>query len=310
MKLNQLRAFLAVAEHKSIRGAARALALSQPAVTKTVRELERDFGLRLLQRSVAGIALTEAGQAFAIRARLLVEEMRRARDEIEQIRDGGTGSVSLAVSSTVGLTLLPRAFAAFRAQMPRVRVAFAEATLPYALARLRDGSLDFVAVHTLPALIDDEFTHETLFSAPLVVGVRGGHPLARSRSLADLVEAEWLLPGMVGSGADQLAALFERHGLKAPERVVPCHTLSVALALMAESDLVSLFAAPLIPLELAPRGFVALDLAETLPDTAITIVMRRGGRLTPAAQRFVDCLRAAAGRQPCTTRLRPSPLAP
>jgi len=76
--------------------------------------------------------------------------------------------------------------------------------------------------------------------------------------------------------------------------VVPCHSLSVALALMAESDLITLFAAPLIPLEMTPRGFVPLDLVEALPDTTITIVMRRDARLTPAAQRFVDCLKAAA----------------
>jgi LysR family transcriptional regulator of abg operon len=294
VKLNQLRAFLAVAEHRSIRAAARSLALSQPAVTKTVRELERDFGVRLLQRSVAGIELTEAGQAFAIRARLLVEEMRRARDEIEQIRDGGTGSVAIAVSSTVALTLLPKAFAAFRVQMPRVSVGFSEATLPSVLPRLRDGSLDFVAVHTLPALIDEEFAQIRLFTAPLVVGVRGGHPLAGCRTLAGLTEAEWLLPGLIGSGTDLLATLFDRYRLKAPERVVPCHSLTVALALMAESDLITLFAAPLIPLEMTPRGFVALDLVEALPDTTITIVMRRDGRLTPAAQRFVCCLKAAA----------------
>lgn len=296
VKLHQLRAFLAVADHRSIRAAARALGLSQPAITKTVRELERDFGVLLLRRSVAGIDLTEAGIAFAIRARLLVEEMHRARAEIEEIRDGARGTVSIAVSSTVALTLLPGAFAAFRAQMPGVRVALAEATLPDALAGLRDGRLDFIAAHTQPVPAGDAFSRIDLFTAPLVVGARGGHPLAGCRSLAGLADAEWLLPGLMADGTDMLSALFEGHGLRPPDRVVPCHSLSVALALLAENDLVTMFAAPLIPLEMEPRGFIQIPVAEALPRTVISIMMRREARLTPAAQRFVDCFRAAAAR--------------
>ena len=82
MKPNQLLAFVAVVEQMSIRGAARTLGISQPAVTKIVRELEREVGAPLVERSVKGVRLTPYGEAFAPRARLLLSDMRRARDEI------------------------------------------------------------------------------------------------------------------------------------------------------------------------------------------------------------------------------------
>ena len=102
MKPNQLLAFVAVAEQMSIRGAARVLGISQPAVTKIVRELERVVGAPLVARSVKGVELTAYGEAFAPRARLLLADMRRARDEIAQIRDGATGKISVAVSTFGG----------------------------------------------------------------------------------------------------------------------------------------------------------------------------------------------------------------
>lgn len=140
MKLNQLNAFLAVTQHTTIRGAARALGLTQPAVTRVVRELELDFGVPLITRSVKGIELTEYGKAFEARARLLVEEMRRTRDEIEQIKHGTTGSVSMSVSPSVAFTILPAAFDAFTRDLPEATVNFSEGSHTFGFARLRDGT--------------------------------------------------------------------------------------------------------------------------------------------------------------------------
>ena len=80
--------------------------------------------------------------------------MRRARDEIAQIRDGATGKVSVAVSTSVALTVLPAAFKDFHARLPAVDVQFSEAVLPWMLARLRDGQLDFAVAHVMPGTLD------------------------------------------------------------------------------------------------------------------------------------------------------------
>src|SRR5471030_2463294 len=113
MKHQQLRIFLAVAEQRSIRAAARMLGLTQPAVTKTIRELESEFGLALVLRDGNGVSLTEYGLAFRVHAQLLINEMRRTREAIEAMRYGVGGMVRIAVSPTVAASLLPDAFAQF-----------------------------------------------------------------------------------------------------------------------------------------------------------------------------------------------------
>lgn len=296
MKPHQLQAFVAVVEQQSIRAAARMLDLSQPAVTKTVRELERELGAPLVERSVKGVQLTEFGRAFAPRARLLLADMQRARDEIAQIRDGLTGRVALAVSTSFALTLLPDAFQDFHTRLPAVDVQFSETVLPWMLARLREGALDFAVTHVVPQRLDPEFEAMALFPVKLVVGVRQRHPLRTSRSLRDLSRAEWILPGddQFG-GRDAISALLPP-GLPPPARVIQGQSAMVALALVGKMDLVGLFVEPLAELGFKRHGIRRIEIEEELPTLSVSVITRRGQRLTPAARHFVECIQRASAR--------------
>ncbi|WP_028216494.1 LysR family transcriptional regulator [Paraburkholderia oxyphila] len=296
MKLKQLHAFLAVAEHRTIRGAARALGVTQPAVSSIVRELELDLGAPLVTRSVKGIALTEYGSAFAIRARLIVEEMQRTRDEIEQLRLGTTGSVSLAVSPTVAMTILPRAFDAFTRSLPGATVSFDDALSATDLARLRDGTLDFIVTHRLPDALPDtgEFSSIPLFRTVFVVVARDRHRLARARSLRELGDAQWCVPQYGEDGKDLIRSIFVPLGIDVPKRVIHCPSFAATLGLVSQTDVLGVFARPLVDVEHRPRGIIALNLVEPLPQLTVAIVMRRHALLTPAALRFIECLKAAS----------------
>lgn len=294
MKPNQLHAFVAVVEQMSIRGAARALGVSQPAVTKIVRELEREMGAPLVERSVKGIRLTQFGVAFAPRARLLLADMRRARDEIAQIRDGSPGTVSVAVSTSFALTLLPAAFKEFHARLPAVDVRFSEAVLPSMLARLRDGNLDFAVAHVVPGTLDAQFDAIELFPVQLVIGARSRHPLRHSKSLLALHAAEWLLPGDGDVDRGLVAPLFAPLGLGPPARVIQGQSVTVALALVGHIDLIGLFVEPLVQLAFKRNGICRIDVAETLPTMRVCIIRRAGLPLTPAAQYFVECVQRAS----------------
>ncbi|MFM0208659.1 LysR substrate-binding domain-containing protein [Paraburkholderia sediminicola] len=296
MKLNQLNAFLAVTQHTTIRGAARALGLTQPAVTRVVRELELDFGVPLITRSVKGIELTEYGKAFEVRARLLVEEMRRTRDELEQIKHGTTGSVSISVSPTVAFTILPAAFDAFTRSLPEATVSFSEGSHTFGFARLRDGTLDFIVTHLLkePEEADGEFTYIPLFRSVFVVGARNRHPRVRARSLREIHDEQWCMP-LYGAGGDDLTrSIFQPNGMARPKRIVRCPSFSVALGLVAHTNVLSVFAKPLVDIEFKRHGIKALTLQEPLPQLTVAIIARRDARLTPAALHFIDCLKEAS----------------
>ena len=92
MKFNQLRDVVAIAERGSLRAAARHLALAQPALTRSVHELERELGVPLFERRARGMILTPMGEAFVRRASAVLSEVRRARDEVEQLHGGTRGT--------------------------------------------------------------------------------------------------------------------------------------------------------------------------------------------------------------------------
>ncbi|MBO9513385.1 MAG: LysR family transcriptional regulator [Variovorax sp.] len=294
MKTNQLLAFVAVAEHASIRGAARVLGISQPAVTKIVRELERALGAPLVERSVKGVRLTPYGEAFAPRARLLLADMRRAREEIEQLRDGVTGRIALAVSTSAALTVLPAAFRAFHARLPAVDVHISEAVLPWMLTRMRDGTLDLAVAHVAPQGLDPEFEALPLFPVRLAVGMRAGHPLRHCRSLIELHGAEWILPGEGEMARESVAPIFSPMGLTPPARIIFGNSVTVALGLVGEMDLVGLFVEPLVDVSFRRYGVRRIEVRETLPTLTMCVIKRRGQQLTPAAQQFVECIQSAA----------------
>src|SRR6266853_2143696 len=103
MRLRQIQNFVAVVESSSIRGAARKLGVSQPAITKSVRSLEEELHSRLVQRTPHGIVPTPAGRAFFARARVAHSELRKAEEEMAQLAGNGTGSVAFGAGPTATL---------------------------------------------------------------------------------------------------------------------------------------------------------------------------------------------------------------
>ncbi|WGY71346.1 LysR family transcriptional regulator [Burkholderia cepacia] len=290
MKPQQLKTFVAIAEHGSVRSAARALFVSQPAVTRTLRELEHDLGIPLVRRSVAGVELTDAGRVFQVRAQLLLEEMRRAREEMTYMKVGGHGHVAVAITSTVGVSILPSALEQFMARMPQARLSVTEDAGTVALTKLQNGTLDFVVTHTIPSDTSDEFQRQPLFLMQLVAAARPAHPLSTATSLKQLQDQTWSVPSLAGG---YFRRIFEAEGFDVPTKVIECESFAVAAHLLRKIDILGLFSTTLFEHELAPRGACALPLQKKLPPIEVCIVTRRNSYLTPTAEYFKECLQTS-----------------
>ena len=118
LRLHQLRALIGVVEHGSIRAAARQSHVSQAALTKALRQLEDDAGVPLLVRGSRGVALTEAGQRLASRARLITRQLELADDELKSAAGGQQGHVGIALTPFVTVANLGHAFNWFRRRYP------------------------------------------------------------------------------------------------------------------------------------------------------------------------------------------------
>jgi LysR family transcriptional regulator, regulator of abg operon len=143
MKVQHFREVVAIANAGSIRAAARYLDVAQPALTRSLAELEREIGAPLFERRPRGVVATPLGQAFALRAQLIVAEMRRMRDELDQLRGSTKGSVTVGLSIAAHLALLPSILRPFRTRYPDTRLHVIEGFYPTLESGLRGGTVDF-----------------------------------------------------------------------------------------------------------------------------------------------------------------------
>ena len=130
MKLQHFRDLVAIAEHGSLRAAARYLGTAQPTLTRSLSELERELGAPLFERRSKGMFATPLGQAFVRRAIAILNDVRRAKDEFEQLRGNAVGSVAVGLSIAAHLRLLPKTLKQFRRSFPKVRLRIIEGFYP------------------------------------------------------------------------------------------------------------------------------------------------------------------------------------
>lgn len=295
MKLSQLRDVLAVAEHGSLRAAGRHLDVAQPAITRSIREIEQELGAALFERHAKGVRLTEIGSAFLRRASAVQSELRRAREEIEQLKGRGTGGVSVALSTASSLSLMPAAVTAFRKRYPNAVLKIAESFFQPVEAELLSGNIDFYVGPLDMAAASPQFTVEKLFDNRRLVLVRRGHPLSSARSLHELTAADWVRPALSERGTDgDFDLMFREHGLEMPNVVLHARSALITLLAVANSDLLTILPQQWLDFQPTANLFQALDLREALLAAPVCIVRRQDMPLTPLAERFSDLMRRTA----------------
>ncbi|KWO52324.1 LysR substrate-binding domain-containing protein [Burkholderia ubonensis] len=291
MKHHQLNALVAVADQGSFHGAARALHLTQPAITKAIKDLEAELGVLLVTRQARGVELTTEGKTLLVRARLIVRELRRAREDIGQLKGNRDGKLTIGVTPLAGLTIVPRAFAQFRAAWPKVKVDFIEYTSDQLFVQLRSGGLDFAVGVTTGGTDKTPVHQEELLSLPTALTVHRNSPLARCQSLAELRHAEWLHTDLTERFPIFLAELFAREGLEPPLRVTRCTSQALFHSLAMTNDVVFFWSLYAISMPELRKRFMALPLSIDLPRITIKLLFREDSLLTSAAAYFVRCIR-------------------
>ena len=294
MKLHHLRDFLAIVEKGSISAAAKHLGVAQPSLSRSIRELEAHLGAPLIERHARGVHLTEMGQSFARRASTAVTELRRGRDEIDQMQGRTSGSVTACVSGMSHIALLSAALRPFRQRYPHVQLNIEEGVYPLAEGRLRDGKVDVYIGPEPQAGTPPEFHIETLFMSTRVVMARRGHPLAQARSLAELLDADWMTTSITDRAETEFGALFEQHGLPAPRlsmRVMS--SLSILVSLL-HSDVLAITTKQWAQWQPMKDRLVIIDVRERITAPAVVLMHRAAVPPTPAAEYLCDMLRRAA----------------
>jgi DNA-binding transcriptional LysR family regulator len=288
MKLNQLRALVAIADRGSVRGAAKALDISPAAVGRNLYQLEEAVQAQLIQRTPEGTILNDAGKTLLVHARLILRQMTLALDEV-----GGSGKrprrISFSVSPWIAAMFLPETIALFSQTEPDVQLEIYEGHHAIALPRLRDGSLHF-HIGRQPTINTEEFSFRPLCISAIAIVAREGHPLANSRSLADLNDCQWFFPWGSDFETARRASLFIRQGFPPPKHVHSVNSMSMAFQLLQRSDMLTIFPWPLIEACSKRERLCVIFVREQFDDTTEGIVTRVGHAHSAAAAFFIECL--------------------
>jgi DNA-binding transcriptional LysR family regulator len=183
VSLRQLRAFVAVAEHESFTQGARALHLTQSALSVLIRELEREVGVVLLDRSTRKVSLTEAGRELLPSVRSILGDLSGALSGISELRDKRRGVLRVAASQLMACALLPRLIARWQAQYPEMEVRLLDTSPEFLLARLHSSEAELAIGPDSAAdlLGEAPVTRLTLFRDRHWLVCPLNHPLAQRK---------------------------------------------------------------------------------------------------------------------------------
>lgn len=184
MELRHLRYFVVVAEEQNVTRAAERLHVSQPALSRQIRDLEEELGVALFQRTAKSVALTEAGKIFLNEARTVLLQAEKAVQTVRAVASGERGRLRIGYAPSLTVELLPKALRAFESATPGVRVTLHDLSTEECVQKLTARKLD-VALTVRPSTASMRgLTFEKLITYPLCCAVAVTHPLAKKRSIA------------------------------------------------------------------------------------------------------------------------------
>lgn len=294
MKLNQIRDIIATADSGSLRAAARLLGVTQPAITRSIRELERELGVPLFERHQFGMQPTAMGQVMLKRARAVQEELRRATEEIGQLQGEMNGEVRVAMSAISTFALMPPAVKSFRRAHPKAILKITESFYAPIESQLLNGEIDFFVGPFSDPGRGSRVISEMLFKNERVVIGRKGHPLAHISSIRDLGDTEWVkqaLPDRESEG--DFERPFSQIGLPMPRIVMHTTSSTATLLAVANSDLLTSVPKQMLSAPVSSELFDVLPIREELEAAPICLVRRVDLSLTPLAEFMFDMFRRA-----------------
>ena len=241
MELRQLQRFLAVIEHGSINKAAQLLAVSQPALSRSIAQLEQAAGASLFTRGPAGIALSDAGRELLAHARIILAERDRAMAALHRLRGQADEVVAIGTDAAFAMHRLPLALARLAQARPALRYAVVEGGIKELLEGLGEGRFGIVLGSRAPFLDLAELVFEPLTMEGASVAMRADHPLLAGGlpRLEQLVDARWIVPDHP-SVVEGWRQFFVQTGLPVPGIALQTSSLQVTRASLLAGDFVAI----------------------------------------------------------------------
>lgn len=290
MDLRNLRYFVEIVEHGSMKRAADALYVAQPALSQQVKKLEEELGVKLLSRSVRGVQPTAAGQLLLQHARLILGQVQQARAALSCDPLEPLGNVVLGMPSSISAALTVPLIVRLREALPRVSLRVVEGHSGYVLEWLRAGQLDLCVLHGVQreaGLVAEPLLTEELF---LIESAQHA-PRRRRISFAELASLDLILPGRHHGLRAMLEGIAREHDVVlAPKFEIDAFTQMKALARLGVGATILSRAA--VAEEVARGELHAVRIAKPRLERRMYLARTASGQPSPAVRATADLLKA------------------
>lgn len=294
MELRQLRHFEEIVNASSFGQAAERLHLTQPALSKSIRNLEQSLGVQLFERHPAGVSLTEYGRVFLDYEALVNSELARATDHLAELKGRGAGVVRVGAGATVMKYLMPETVRRFLDGGEPNSISFVQDLRANLAARLRRGEIDVMIGSVGAGAADDDLHAEPVLQDVIGVVAARGHPLAGGGAVAvaDLARYRWILPDSSESENDRLAGAFRRAGCKGPDVAVRVSSSLFMSQWLKDGPFLSYLPKALVTRVEEYRHLVPVETAEPIwAPVPIAVFYRRRSVMLRSTRRFVNRLK-------------------
>jgi DNA-binding transcriptional LysR family regulator len=296
IKTRQLMLLIAIGDEGNIHRAAELLNVSQPAASKLLKDLEDALGVPLFERLPRGMQPTWYGEALIRHARMALLNLTQAGSELEALKTGRFGEVSVGAITAPALSMLPQAVAIVAREQPDLRVQLVVDSSDVLFERLIQNKLDIMIGRLFETHEKTNLSYERLADEPVCAVVRPGHPMLGNPALTlkQLRDAPWIVPPMGSVLRHRFELMFQEAGLGIPPHLIETSSILFTTTMLQQSDFVAV-----VPTEVA-RYYASYGMIAILPIElsctmdAFGIILRKDWLLSPAAKIVLRALRKAA----------------
>jgi LysR family pca operon transcriptional activator len=292
LKMHHLRAVEAVTSQKSLLKAASVLGITQPAITKTLQELEHILQQRLFDRLPRGVRPTEAGQVFATSSSRILAEIRRLDEELDRISSSDSGTVAVGALPVAAAGVLPGTLTKLKARHPDLRVRLEQGRMEELMPKLISGEIDLIVGRLYDPILPDGYLREALWEEPISVLARVDHPIFRQpRITVEALRAfDLVLPTVSQRVGQEIEAFLARLKLE-PSSSLRSSSYGFIREMLHATDMISAMPRLMMAGDLLRATLRVIPLPVEAPSRPAGIVLPPDRVLPPAGTAFLAALR-------------------
>ena len=295
IRLRHMIVAATIAHRGSIREASTVLYLTQPAMSRSLAELERILGVQLFDRGPKGMTVTAAGAPLITHMQMVTSEVGSLLRHAEEIVGGRRGEVRVGTLLAGTADILPSAVFEVTRRLPDVQVAISEGTPDRLHENLMSGQVDFVIGRVTPLASMPGVDVEPLYDDDVQVVCTPSHARSGHRGwLADLVDDAWILPPRDTSLRQQIEAAFVRECSRTPSNVTVCVVPVPLRALVLRGEHLTVVPSGIFTDDFERDALVSLQVDIEGTSVPVGIITRSGGELPASARTLMEALRHAA----------------